>query len=66
MTLRVEIHRERCMGSGNCAYWAPGVFDLDGEGIAVVVGDLAADEDRVRLAVENCPTSALTASGEPC
>lgn len=65
MSVRVEIHRERCMGSGNCAYWAPGVFDLDDEGIAVVVGDPAVNEERVRLAVENCPTRSLTTI-DPC
>ena len=28
------------MGSGNCVFWAPGVFDLDDDGVAVVVGDV--------------------------
>ena len=33
------VDRDACMGSGNCVFWAPGVFDLDDDGIAVVVGD---------------------------
>jgi ferredoxin len=47
------------MGSGNCLYWAPEVFDLDDEGIAIVRGDLAGHEERVRLAAANCPTAAI-------
>ena len=53
------IDREMCMGSGNCLYWAPGVFDLDGAGVAVVSGDLAGNEENVRLAAKNCPTRAI-------
>ena len=47
------------MGSGNCLYWAPGVFDLDESGVAIVTGDLLADEENVRLAAKNCPTRAI-------
>lgn len=47
------------MGSGNCLYWAPGVFDLDDDGVAVVVGDVGAHEEQVRLAAQNCPTQAI-------
>jgi ferredoxin len=53
------VDRESCMGSGNCAFWAPGVFDLDDDGIAVVRGDPAGHEEEVRKAVANCPTSAI-------
>jgi ferredoxin len=55
------IDREACMGSGNCLYWAPGVFDLDEAGVAVVAGDLAGNEENVRLAAKNCPTRAIRA-----
>jgi ferredoxin len=60
MTLAIAIDRQICMGSGNCSYWAPGVFDLDDDGIAVVIGDPSGSEDAVRLAAENCPTAAIT------
>ncbi len=48
------------MGSGNCVYWAPDVFDMDDDGIAIVHGDLAGNEEPVRVAMVNCPTSAIT------
>ena len=36
MALEIRIDREKCMGSGNCSFWAPGSFDLDEEGISIV------------------------------
>jgi ferredoxin len=53
------IDRDACMGSGNCAYWAPGVFELDEDGVAVVCGDPTGHEERVRMAAQNCPTRAI-------
>ncbi len=32
MTIRIEIDRDKCVGSGNCVFWAPGTFDLDDDG----------------------------------
>ena len=58
--LRVEIDRERCMGSGNCIYWAGEVFDVADDLVAVIVGDPDAHAARVGLAAENCPTHAIT------
>jgi ferredoxin len=49
------------MGSGNCVFWAPGVFDLDEDGIAVVVGDATGRAEDVRTAALNCPTAAIRA-----
>jgi ferredoxin len=53
------IDRQACMGSGNCLYWAPEVFGLDDDGIAVVLGDPAGHEEGVRMAATNCPTAAI-------
>ncbi len=53
------IDREACMGSGNCLHWAPGIFDLDDDGVAIVSGDLGGNEENVRLAAKNCPTRAI-------
>ena len=41
------------MGSGNCLYWAPEVFELDGEGVAVISGDIAGNEEHLRWAAQN-------------
>jgi ferredoxin len=64
--LQIEINRELCMGSGNCSFWAPGVFDLDDDGIAIVLDPAAQPEDKVVLAAQGCPTQAIvvTRDGE--
>jgi ferredoxin len=60
--VRIEIDRERCMASGNCSLWAPGVFDHDDEGIAIVVDPDGETTETVELAATNCPVSAITVS----
>jgi ferredoxin len=65
--LEISIDREACMGSGNCSFWAPGVFDLDDEGVAVVIDSTAAPEEKIILAAQGCPTQAikLKRDGQP-
>ena len=59
MALSIEINREVCMGSGNCSFWAPGVFDLDDDGIAIVIDPEGEPEDKIVLAGQGCPTQAI-------
>jgi ferredoxin len=59
VALSIEINREVCMGSGNCSFWAPGVFDLDDDGIAIVLDANAAPDDKIVLAAQGCPTQAI-------
>ncbi|MGH9092953.1 MAG: ferredoxin [Acidimicrobiales bacterium] len=58
MELEIGVNRGRCMGSGQCVHWAPGVFAQDEEAIFVVVDSLTRGEvvDDV-----NCrPTEAIS------
>jgi ferredoxin len=64
MPVEIAIDRELCMGSGNCSFWAPGVFDLDDDGIAVVVDVGAQPQDKIVLAAQGCPTQAITVVAE--
>ena len=59
MALSIEINRELCMGSGNCSFWAPGVFDLDDDGVAIVTDPTGEPEEKVILAARGCPTQAI-------
>jgi ferredoxin len=59
MALDITIDRELCMGSGNCSFWAPGVFDLDDDGIAVVLDAGAQPVETIVLAAQGCPTQAI-------
>ena len=60
MALSIEINRDVCMGSGNCSFWAPGVFDLDDDGIAIVTDPEGEPEDKIVLAGQGCPTQAIS------
>jgi ferredoxin len=60
--VRVAADREVCIGSGNCVFSAPAVFDQDDdEGLVVLrtVDVDAQDAGAVRDAVAHCPSGAL-------
>ena len=58
--LDIRIDWDRCMGSGNCVFWAGQTFDLSDEGHAVVVDPAGDDEERVRIAAQGCPVGAIS------
>lgn len=61
--MRLRIDNERCQGHGRCYDLAPDLFGEDDEGYATLIGDgvVPADrEDDARLAVANCPESAIS------
>jgi ferredoxin len=60
VALRIVVDRDRCVGSGNCLYWAPGTFDLDDDGVSTVVDPQGDDEERIRVAAEGCPTRSIS------
>ena len=54
-SLQIRIDWDRCMGSGNCQFWAPDSFDLSEDGHAVVTDPAATDEERLRIAAQGMP-----------
>ena len=60
LTIQIQINRDKCMGSGNCVFWAPQAFDLDDEGLSVVLEPGDADEHQLMQAREGCPTGAIS------
>ncbi len=50
--LRIIIDRRKCTGEALCVGIAPEVFDLDEEGIAIVIDPEGADEETLIEAVE--------------
>ena len=57
---RIEIDRDKCIGSGICVDAAPGVFQLDDDAVATVVDQNAASPTQIREAAEGCPTEAIS------
>jgi len=57
---RVVVDRSLCMGTGACAFAKPGVFALDDEGYAEVIGPVDGEDETLRYVVAECPTGALS------
>ena len=60
--MRIGADRDRCIGAGMCVMTDEAVFDQDDDGVVVVLAaDVpAAEQQRVRDAVELCPSGALS------
>jgi ferredoxin len=52
------------MGSGMCIVYAPGTFAHDDEVKAIVVDPMGDAIDTIRIAVEACPTGALSLTSD--
>ena len=61
---RVEVNRDRCMGTGACAYALPSLFTVGDDGKARVIGTVDEDDKTVADVVSECPTAALRLVGE--
>ena len=59
MADELTIDRDRCMGSGQCTFYAPNTFDLDDLSIAVVTDQHGDSEDKVQMAIDVCPTRSI-------
>jgi ferredoxin len=57
--VRITIDREKCMGSGNCAFYAPATFDIGDDNVAFVLDSAGDPAEKLRLAAEGCPTQAI-------
>ncbi len=58
--LKIVIDRDICIGSGVCLVYAAGTFTHDGEAKAVLVDPITDAPEDIRVAVEACPTGALS------
>lgn len=61
----VIIDRPKCISIGNCVAFAPDVFALDDESIAVMQpvptdqSPLVSDDEAILMAARSCPTQAI-------
>jgi len=55
----VRVERELCIGSGYCVRFAPAVFRLDEDEIAVVMDEEAGTQAERQKAADSCPAGAI-------
>ena len=65
MPREIRIDRDVCMGSGHCSFYAPHTFAQDDAMVAVVLDPDGDTEQAVHLAVDCCPTQAITLAASP-
>ncbi|MEV4869015.1 ferredoxin [Streptomyces syringium] len=60
--MKISIDSDTCIGSGQCALTAPGVFTQDDDGFGEVLPgrEDGAGEPLVREAARACPVQAIT------
>jgi ferredoxin len=58
----IHVDREACCGNGMCVALAPEWFDLDENGVVVLLApNVTAEQvDTIDRAAANCPTAAIT------
>lgn len=56
---KVDVIRDKCISAASCVAIAPGTFDLDEEGIAIILSQTGDDPETQLLAAQSCPTAAI-------
>ncbi|MCD4760605.1 ferredoxin [bacterium] len=57
--MKIEIDRELCTSVATCIAVAPGTFELDDEGIAIIKNTKGDDEKTILQAAQSCPVNAI-------
>jgi ferredoxin len=62
--MRINADRDVCIGSGNCVFAAPELFDQGADGLVALLEPIpdASVEQTARDAVARCPSGALSLS----
>lgn len=60
--MKVKVDQNACIGCGACVSICPDVFSFNDEGFAQAITEAVPEEDveRVREAIEGCPTEAIS------
>jgi ferredoxin len=65
--MRIDIDKDLCIGAGQCALAAPGVFTQDDEGYSSLLPgrEDGGGDPMVREAARSCPVGAITVTETP-
>jgi ferredoxin len=60
--MRITADPNRCVGAGQCVFSAPEIFDQDEQALVILLDRSPDDSElnRVRTAVDRCPSGAIT------
>ncbi|MFH0814371.1 MAG: ferredoxin [Pseudomonadota bacterium] len=59
MVRGIYVDEEECIGCALCAEIAPGVFQLNDEGVSEVIDHEGDTEDKIREAIAECPVECI-------
>lgn len=62
--MKIQIQRDLCISAASCVAVAPGVFQLDAEGKALVANPKGADEAAILEAARACPVQCITITND--
>ena len=58
--LLIRVDRTKCIGSGSCVMWADQTFDIDDQGLVMLLEESGDTAGSIRDAADNCPLLAIT------
>ena len=60
--VKALVDRDSCRGYGNCLIAVPSVFDVDDDGLVVLLKDDVSEDElsAVERATYDCPTNSIT------
>lgn len=61
---KIIVDRDLCIGAASCIALAPGAFELDAEGKAIVTDLNSETAEALMAAAESCPTKAISVYDE--
>ena len=59
MARKLYVDEEECIGCGLCSEIAPGVFQLNEEGISQVIVSSEELQDSIQEAIDECPVECI-------
>jgi ferredoxin len=66
VTMRVKVNQDACIGCGACVSICPEVFSFNDEGFSEAIANKVneEDEEKIREAMDSCPTEAIFETNE--